>query len=63
VQSRLPAILWEGKRILQVIVSGRGDFVSTVGLAEVTAKNYIRNQEKEDERITLLNLFSPPKRN
>ncbi|NOQ45563.1 MAG: IS200/IS605 family transposase [Desulfobulbaceae bacterium] len=40
----------------------RGYFVSTVGLDEDTVKNYIRNQEKEDERITQLNLFSPPKR-
>ncbi len=36
-------------------------FVSTVGLDEATVKNYIRNQEKEDERITQLNLFSSPK--
>jgi putative transposase len=27
----------------------RGYFVSTVGLDEETVKNYIRNQEKEDE--------------
>jgi putative transposase len=40
----------------------RGYFVSTVGLDEDTVKDYIRNQEKEDERIRQLNLFSPPKR-
>jgi putative transposase len=40
----------------------RGYFVSTVGLDEDTVKQYIRNQEKEDERIRQLNLFSPPKR-
>ena len=39
----------------------RGYFVSTVVLDEATVKNYIRNQEKEDERITQLNLFSSPK--
>ena len=43
--------------------SGHEDtVVSTVGLDEDTVKSYIRNQEKEDERITQLNLFSPPKR-
>ncbi len=41
----------------------RGYFVSTVGLDEDIVKNYIRKQEKEDERITQLNLFSPPKCN
>ncbi len=37
----------------------RGYFVSTVGLDEDTVRRYIRNQEKEDERVTQLNLFSP----
>ncbi len=37
----------------------RGYFVSTVGLDEDTVRKYIRNQEKEDERVTQLNLFSP----
>ena len=40
----------------------RGYFVSTVGLDEDTVKNYIRNQEKEDKRITQLNLFTNPKK-
>jgi len=39
-----------------------GYFVSTVGLDENIVKNYIRNQEKEDERITQLDLFSPPRK-
>ena len=59
----MPEILWERKGILQVRASGHEDtVVSTVGLDEDTVKSYIRNQEKEDERITQLNLFSPPKR-
>ncbi|MCP3685544.1 MAG: IS200/IS605 family transposase [bacterium] len=40
----------------------RGYFVSTVGLDEETVRIYIRNQEKEDERVTQLTLFSKPKR-
>jgi putative transposase len=39
----------------------RGYFVSTVGLDEETVKNYNRNQEKEDERVTQLSLFSTQK--
>ncbi len=34
----------------------RGYFVSTVGLDEDVVKEYIRNQEKEDERLEQLNL-------
>ena len=34
----------------------RGFFVSTVGLDEEMVKNYIRNQEKEDERLDQLKL-------
>ena len=41
----------------------RGYFVSTVGLDEDVVKKYIRNQEKEDTRVTQLNLFSSPKKN
>jgi len=33
----------------------RGYFVSTVGRDEATVQEYIRNQEKEDERIDQLN--------
>ena len=40
----------------------RGYYVSTVGLDEDIVKNYIRNQEKEDERVTQLNLFSTSKK-
>jgi putative transposase len=34
----------------------RGYFVSTVGLDEETVRKYIREQEKEDERLEQLNL-------
>ena len=34
----------------------RGYFVSTVGLDEEVVKKYIRDQEKEDERLDQLNL-------
>ena len=34
----------------------RGFFVSTVGLDEEAVKQYIRDQEKEDERLDQLNL-------
>jgi len=37
----------------------RGYFVSTVGLDEDTVRRYIRNQEKEDERVTQLEFVSP----
>ena len=36
----------------------RGYFVSTVGRDEQTIKEYIKNQEKEDERIEQLLLFN-----
>ena len=35
----------------------RGYFVSTVGRDEKTIREYIRNQEKEDQRIEQLGLF------
>jgi putative transposase len=35
----------------------RGYFVSTVGRDEATIQEYIRNQEKEDERIDQLNMW------
>jgi putative transposase len=41
----------------------RGYFVSTVGLDEKTVREYIRDQEKEDERLEQLNIdykTSPP---
>jgi putative transposase len=34
----------------------RGYFVSTVGLDEAMVREYIRNQEKEDERLEQLTL-------
>ena len=41
----------------------RGYFVSTVGLDEEIVKNYIRNQEKEDNRVEQLTIFSPQRKN
>lgn len=35
----------------------RGYFVTTVGRDEAVIREYIRNQEKEDERLEQLNLF------
>ncbi|MBM9616176.1 IS200/IS605 family transposase [Desulfobulbus rhabdoformis] len=35
----------------------RGYFVSTVGADEEVVREYIRNQEKEDQRLEQLNLF------
>jgi putative transposase len=35
----------------------RGYFVSTVGADEEVVREYIRDQEKEDQRIEQLNLF------
>ena len=35
----------------------RGYFVSTVGADEEVVRVYIRDQEKEDQRIDQLNLF------
>lgn len=35
----------------------RGYFVTTVGRDEVVIREYIRNQEKEDQRLDQLNLF------
>nr|WP_321467455.1 IS200/IS605 family transposase [uncultured Desulfobulbus sp.] len=35
----------------------RGNFVSTVGADEEVVREYIRDQEKEDQRIEQLNLF------
>lgn len=35
----------------------RGYFVSTVGRDETVIRDYIRNQEKEDQRLEQLNLW------
>ena len=35
----------------------RGYFVSTVGRDEAMIRDYIRNQEKEDQRLEQLNLW------
>ena len=35
----------------------RGYFVSTVGRDEATIRDYIRNQEKEDQRLDQMNLW------
>jgi len=37
--------------------SARGYFVSTVGRDEEVIRNYIRNQEREDERLEQMNLW------
>ena len=37
--------------------SGRADFVSTVGRDEEVIRNYIRNQEQEDQRLEQMNLW------
>lgn len=36
----------------------RGNFVSTVGRDEATIREYICNQEKEDERLDQMNLWT-----
>ena len=36
----------------------RGYFVSTVGRDEAMIRDYIRHQEKEDERVDQLNIWS-----
>src|ERR1017187_6855123 len=38
----------------------RGYFVSTVGRDEATIREYIRNQEKEDQRLDQMNLWKGP---
>jgi putative transposase len=35
----------------------RGYFVSTAGRDETVIRNYIKNQEKEDQRLERLNLW------
>ena len=35
----------------------RGFYVSTVGVDEAAIREYIRSQEKEDQRLDQLNLF------
>ena len=35
----------------------RGYYVSTVGHDEATIREYIKNQEKEDQRIDQLSMF------
>jgi len=37
--------------------SARGYFVSTVGRDEEVIRNYIRNQEREDEHLEQMNLW------
>ena len=40
----------------------RGFFVNTVGRDEQAIRAYIRNQEKEDQRLDQLNLWRSPRR-
>ena len=44
------AILWGS-------ISGPGLFVNTVGRDEEAIRAYIRNQEKEDQRLEQMNLW------
>jgi len=46
-----------GSRTTLGRVFGRGYFVSTVGRDETTIREYIRSQEKEDERLEQMNLW------
>ena len=48
-------VYWERKRnFVGQHFSARGCFVSTVGRDEAVIREYIRNQEKEDERLDQL---------
>ena len=38
-------------------ISGPGTFVNTVGRDEEAIRAYIRNQEKEDQRLEQMNLW------
>jgi putative transposase len=37
---------------------GKGYYVSTVGRDEALVRQYIRDQEKEDQRVDQLNFFN-----
>src|SRR5271169_4114215 len=39
---------------------GRGYFVSTVGRDETVVREYIKNQENEDQKLEQLNLWRQP---
>jgi putative transposase len=49
--------LVQKKNYSGMIYWARGYFVSTVGADEEVVREYIRDQEKEDQRIEQLNLF------
>lgn len=50
--------LWERKRnFVGQHFWARGYFVSTVGRDEAVIREYIRNQEREDERLDQMNLW------
>ncbi len=54
---QLQEILWEEGGIFLERISGHeAIFVSTIGLDEEEVKKYIREQEKEDERLDQLKL-------
>ena len=54
----LGAGLWERKRnFVGQSFWARGYYVSTVGRDETVIREYIRNQEHEDERLDQLNLW------
>jgi putative transposase len=48
---------WQKKKLHGTTFLGQRYHVSTVGKDEEAIRNYIRSQEKEDQRIEQLNLF------
>ncbi len=46
-----------GAELRRAAFLGRGYFVSTVGRDEELVREYIRNQEEEDERLDQMNLW------
>jgi putative transposase len=53
----LARVYGDRSTITQGRVSGRGYFVSTVGRDEATIRDYIRNQEQEENRMDQLNMW------
>jgi putative transposase len=53
----LARVYGERKRIVGQHFWARGFFVSTVGWDKDAIRAYIRNQEKEDQRLEQLNLW------
>jgi putative transposase len=53
----LARVYGENRRNFVGRAFGRGYFVSTVGRDEEVIRNYIRNQEEEDQRLDQMNLW------